>query len=197
MATLLCLPGKWPDISKLPDFNFVIGVDSGADVALENGISPNLVIGDLDSVNRENHQTEILLEKSGQNDSDLSKALQYCSDNGMNNIWIIGYSGGKSDHELGNYAAVFNSNRDLEIRIILEGMTIHRVVSENEFQALAPKGTKLSIFSFEEAGVFTSGLKWNLNGTLGFSSRGISNETIDSEFSISTDGCVFVMIHES
>ena len=71
------------------------------------------------------------------------------------------------------------------------------LVSENEFQVLAPKGTKLSIFSFEEAGVFTSGLKWNLNGTLGFSSRGISNETIDSEFSISTDGCVFVMIHES
>ena len=197
MATLLCLPGKWPDSSGLPKFDFVIGVDSGADVAIENGMNPNLIIGDLDSVNRDNHPTERLLEKSEQDYNDLAKALQYCLEKSMTSIWIIGFSGKRSDHELGNYAAVHNANHDLDIRVILDGMIMHRVVSENDFHGLAPIGTLVSIFSFEETRVQTSGLKWDINGIHGFSSRGVSNQSIAPTFSISTSECIFVMIHES
>ncbi len=197
MATLLCLPGKWPDISDLPKFDFVIGVDSGADEAIENGITPDLIVGDLDSVNRDNHPTENLLENSEQEDNDLSKALRFCSEKDLKSIWIVGFSGKRSDHELGNYAAVHNANHNLDIRVILDDIIMHRVVKENEFHGLAPIGTLVSIFSFEETQVQTSGLKWDINGILGFSSRGVSNQSTAPTFSISTDGCVFVMIHES
>tara|TARA_B100001250_G_scaffold34113_1_gene27626 strand:+ start:105 stop:698 length:594 start_codon:yes stop_codon:yes gene_type:complete len=197
MATLLCLPGKWPDISGLPKFDFVVGVDSGADVAIERGINPNLIIGDLDSVNRDNHPTENLLENSEQEDNDLAKALRFCSEKAMTSICIVGFTGKRSDHELGNYAALHNANHDLDIRVILDGMMMHRVVSENDFHGLAPIGTLVSIFSFEETQVQTSGLKWNINGSLGFSSRGVSNQSTAPTFSISTSGCIFVMIHES
>ena len=197
MATLLCLPGKWSDISGLPKFDFVIGVDSGADVAIERGINPNLIIGDLDSVNRDNHPTENLRENSEQEDNDLAKALRFCSEKGMTSICIVGFSGKRSDHELGNYAALHNANHDLDIRVILDGMIMHRVVSENDFHGLAPIGTLVSIFSFEETQVQTSGLKWNINGILGFSSRGVSNQSTAPTFSISTSECIFVMIHES
>jgi len=76
-------------------------------------------------------------------------------------------------------------------------MMMRRVVSENDFHGLAPIGTLVSIFSFEETQVQTSGLKWNINGSLGFSSRGVSNQSTAPTFSISTSGCIFVMIHES
>ena len=79
MTTLLCLPGVWPQMSCLQDFEYIIGVDSGADLALRYGITPNLIIGDLDSVNRENHPEESLILIEGQENNDLSKALEVLS----------------------------------------------------------------------------------------------------------------------
>jgi thiamine pyrophosphokinase len=197
MATLLCLPGKWPDISYLPNFDFVIGVDSGADVALNHGIKPDLIVGDLDSIIKENHPNKIILEESGQDDNDLSKALRICVERELNSICIVGFTGKRNDHELGNYAAIHNANHQLEIKILLEDMIVHRIVSGNEFHALAPVGTLVSIFSFEETDVYTTGLKWNISGKLGFSSKGLSNHTINSTFTVSTNGCICVMIHNS
>ena len=63
-------------MSCLQDFEYIIGVDSGADLALEYGITPNLIIGDLDSVNKENHPEKNLIFVEGQENNDLSKALQ-------------------------------------------------------------------------------------------------------------------------
>ena len=50
---------SWPQ-----DYEYIIGVDSGADIALEYGITPNLIIGDLDSVNKEKHPDENLIFES-------------------------------------------------------------------------------------------------------------------------------------
>ncbi len=197
MATLLCLPGVWPKVENLPEFDFIIGVDSGADVAIEKGIIPDLIIGDLDSVNKKNHPNENLFFVDGQDDNDLSKALHFCLEKEMSTIFIIGFTGKRNDHELANYAALHNANERLDIRVILDSIIVQRVMSKNEWEYVCPIGTTISIFSFEETNVETKGLEWNINGKIGFSSRGLSNRTVENQFSISTSGCVFVLIHES
>tara|TARA_B100000902_G_scaffold192004_2_gene183483 strand:- start:5784 stop:6377 length:594 start_codon:yes stop_codon:yes gene_type:complete len=197
MTTLLCLPGVWPKMNCLQDFEFIIGVDSGADLALEYGITPDLVIGDLDSVNKEKHLDEKLIFVEGQENNDLSKALQLCTEKNLLDICILGFTGKRVDHELANYAALHNANENLDIRVVLDEMIIHRVTNTNDSSYNVPISTTISIFCFEESHVKTSGLKWNIDGEIGFSSKGLSNETTQEEFSISTTGCVFVLIHVS
>ena len=197
MATLLCLPGVWPEMSKLPKFDFVIGVDSGADAATSHGIIPDLVVGDLDSVIKENYPHQDLIIISEQDDNDLSKALRFCLEKNLKEISIVGFTGKRNDHELANYAALHNANENLDIKVILEDMIVQRVVSSNDVCFVAPIGTLISIFSFEETKVKTTGLKWNLDEKIRFSSRGLSNRTVESMISISTTGCVFVLIHNS
>ena len=197
MTTLLCLPGVWPQMSCLQDFEHIIGVDSGADLALEYGITPNLIIGDLDSVNKENHPEKNLIFIEGQQDNDLSKALRVCAEKNLTTICILGFTGKRNDHELANYAALHNANESLDIRVILDDMIIHRITNTNDCVYNVPVGTTVSIFCFENTHVKTTGLEWNLDDEIGFSSRGLSNKTNDEEFTITSNGPVFVLIHIS
>ena len=197
MTTLLCLPGVWPQMSWPQDYEYIIGVDSGADIALEYGITPNLIIGDLDSVNKEKHPDENLIFVDGQENNDLSKALQVCVEKDLTTICILGFTGKRNDHELANYAALHNANKILDIRIILDDMIIHRITNTKDCSYNVPVGTTVSIFSFENTHVKTTGLEWNLDEEIGFSSRGLSNKTNEEEFTISTTGTVFVLIHIS
>jgi thiamine pyrophosphokinase len=45
--------------------------------------------------------------------------------------------------------------------------------------------------------VKTTGLEWNLDDEIGFSSRGLSNKTNEDEFTVNATGSVFVLIHNS
>ena len=60
-----------------------------------------------------------------------------------------------------------------------------------------PVGTLVSIFSFENTHVKTTGLEWDLDDEIGFSSRGLSNKTTKEEFTVNATGSVFVLIHIS
>lgn len=197
MTTLLCLPGVWPQISSLQDFEYIIGVDSGADLALEYGITPNIVIGDLDSVNREKHPEENLIFVEGQENNDLEKALEVCVEKDLTTICILGFTGKRNDHELANYAALHNANEILDIRAILDDMIIHRITNSNEGCYNVPVGTMVSIFCFGNTHVKTTGLEWNLDEEIGFSSRGLSNKTNENKFTISATASLFVLIHTS
>ena len=197
MTTLLCLPGVWPQMSSLQDFEYIIGVDSGADLALEHGITPDMIIGDLDSVNKEKHPKENLVYVEGQEDNDLAKALEVCVKKGFDTICILGFTGKRNDHELANYASLHNANEILDIRVILDDMIIHRITNTNDGCYNVPMGTMVSIFSFGNTYVKTTGLEWNLDEEIGFSSRGLSNKTNENEFTISATDSVFVLIHTS
>ena len=98
---------------------------------------------------------------------------------------------------MANYAALHNANKILDIRVILDDMIIHRITKTNDCSYNVPIGTTVSIFSFENTHVKTTGLEWNLDEEIGFSSRGLSNKTNEEEFTISTTGTVFVLIHIS
>ncbi len=184
-------------MSCLQDFEYIIGVDSGADLALEYGITPDLIIGDLDSVNKENHPEKNLIFVEGQENNDLSKALQLCAEKDLTTICILGFTGKRNDHELANYAALHNANENLDIRVVLDDMIIHRITNTNDSSYNVPTGTIVSIFCFENTHVKTTGLEWNLDEEIGFSSRGLSNKTNEEEFTISATGSAFVLIHIS
>ncbi|MEC8979219.1 MAG: thiamine diphosphokinase [Candidatus Thermoplasmatota archaeon] len=194
MTVLLCLPGGGWDESHVPSHTLSIGVDSGADNALDYGIECKLIVGDLDSVNRERHPNAEFIELASQEKNDLEKALDFCLKRSWTDIKIIGMRGGRPDMEIANIAAVMAADPALQIQMIHSDMLAFRVNPQNPLDVFAPTGTEVSIFTNNPTEIQTSGLEWEINGILEPGSRGVSNLTKEARFTIKSQSNTLVFI---
>lgn len=87
------------------DRSMVVAVDGGYRFCRQAGISPDLLVGDFDSLGRRPSPSEGLEihEFSTQKDrSDTEIALRLCLDRGLGKVVIVNPSVGETDHFLGN-----------------------------------------------------------------------------------------------
>jgi len=84
----------------------IIAADGGANFLADRNISPDLIIGDLDSISHktiQNIETEKVIAISDQNTTDLEKVLS----NTESSLTIgIGFLGSRIDHELASLSAL-------------------------------------------------------------------------------------------
>ena len=91
------------------DFDLFIGVDRGSLFLIEQGIYPDLAIGDFDSVSEEelalvcSQSKEILQAQPEKNDTDLELAVKAVfARSPQAQVTIFGAFGGRLDHTLAN-----------------------------------------------------------------------------------------------
>lgn len=117
---------------------------------------PEAVVGDCDSVKGE---FSTLVRVSEQETNDLEKAVRYCRSKGWRNPVILGATGRREDHTIGN---------------IFRAMALGLVVV-SDFGRFVPfcgrktfaveKGAAVSVFATDPATKMTSmGLEWPLDG---------------------------------
>ncbi len=157
------------DISSIKYVNKnipIIAADGAASKLIEYDITPDVVIGDLDSVDllkiQSNSASTEIIKISDQNNSDFEKAISYLEKHKLRPPLIIGTNGGYFDH------IVNNINICLRIKCVildypLIGFTI---TSQNTIQLPLPINTKISIFGINQCRASTNGLKWELNNAL-------------------------------
>ena len=82
----------------------IIACDGAADKLINNGYTPNIIIGDLDSISNQSKIkfSDRLIEVNDQSNNDLRKAINYAVENDITDISIIGASGKREDHIIGN-----------------------------------------------------------------------------------------------
>jgi thiamine pyrophosphokinase len=157
----------------------VIAVDAGIKHLRAVDFTPTIIVGDLDSATKsdlnwaQQNGTEII-HISSQSESDLAKALTLCHQRAWTNILVNGIEGGRIDHHLGGFAALFEANPSLSIIAELPNSTIRRITAgqHNEMQI---QGT-FSVFSFGTANVTLQGSEWDLSEeNITFSTKGLSN----------------------
>ena len=72
--------------------DLIVAADGGANKALDSNISPDLIIGDMDSVfeNSKNilRKSEFLTDKNPQK-TDLEKAIEFCLAKGATSMWDL------------------------------------------------------------------------------------------------------------
>ncbi|TQI65697.1 thiamine diphosphokinase [Clostridium sp. KNHs216] len=89
------------------DHSFIICADGGLDVALEHHLTPDLLIGDFDSVKNElpkNIET-IRLNKE-KDDTDMMAAIKEAIKRGYRDFTLFGALGGRIDHSFSNFCAL-------------------------------------------------------------------------------------------
>lgn len=101
-------PSLWPDFTGT-DFSFVVGIDRGNLFLLERNITPDLAIGDFDSLNEQEKKqvfanvAEIITSPAEKDDTDTQLALMTTFQRFPEaEVTLIGITGGRLDHLLAN-----------------------------------------------------------------------------------------------
>jgi thiamine pyrophosphokinase len=177
-----------------------ICADGGANIAARFGVAPDLIIGDLDSVLEETlaiFRKVKVIKRKEQNSTDLEKALTAAIRKKCTKIVVIGATGRRLDHAIGNLSALVKFSHKAQIKFlddIGEFISIGRSLEFNP-----PIGTMISLLPLSLcSGIVTKGLKWNLKNE--FLQLGIrestSNIVVSSPVSIkvrSGNLVIFVM----
>lgn len=181
--------------------DFIVAVDGGANHLEKLKLAPNIIIGDMDSIEPG------LLEKyksikypRKKNETDFELAINYCLENKFQEIIIFGILGDRIDHMLANIfflAKVQTENPLIRVKIIEGNKEIY--ILNKEITILGKIGDEISIIPVSErlAGITTEGLYYRLiDNTLLFgTTRGVSNVMIKSKVKIIMKNGVALIEH--
>lgn len=183
-----------------------IAVDSGMQFFYETGKNPDWIIGDFDSVDAEvleyfeNRKdikwVRLIPEKD---DTDTEAAIRHALREGCTQIHILGATGSRIDHMLGNIhllgigllekAEIILADANNRIRMIDKEITLKKEEQYGKYVSLLP-------FTPKVKGLTLKGMKYPLQEyTLeNYSSLGISNEIVEDRAEISfSDGVLLVL----
>ena len=135
----------------------VVACDSAADEFLRVfARSPDVVVGDCDSVKLDHPN---MVRYSEQDTNDLAKAIRYCRGRGWKRLVIVGATGKREDHTLGN---IFRALAE-GIEVVADKGTFYPVSSARTIKVR--KGAGVSVFAVSPETEMTSkGLEWPLDG---------------------------------
>jgi thiamine pyrophosphokinase len=156
--SILCLDGQLPSVDYFPSTLPIIAADGAANTLMQMGITPHIVIGDLDSLDP-NYREQLLTHYHfDQNYCDFEKSLQYLQANDLLPCMIYGMNGGYLDHILNNVNIFMQASN-----VFYAPPLCGYAVRESESKSLVlPAHAKLSIMGIPQAVVTTSGLAWEL-----------------------------------
>lgn len=172
----------------------LIAADGGARHCLELGLTPDYVIGDLDSLDEKDLQTltsagsKILRFPSRKDYTDLELAIQHAAQLGAKQVTLVAALGARWDQTLAN-VFLAASYPDLQIKILDGNQEIHFLRGGESLELFGSPGDTVSLIplSSEANGIHTLDLEYPLNyETLpSGSTRGVSNVLLQSKASIS------------
>lgn len=194
------------ELSQFTKFNkprraiSIIACDGASDFLKSCGLIPNVIIGDLDSVNSQTlkyfSRRKVTIRKVvDQNKNDLEKAILFALSKKFNVINIVGFGGKRLDHTLNNLSILKKFYRKAKIKIYDNGFVGEIIGKSAEFECKV--GDIISLIPLPKAvGVTTTGLKYPLkNGTLEFGVReGALNEAVEKNVTVKIkQGVLFVL----
>lgn len=199
--------GDWPDKATwqplVKTAELIIAADAGALRMTERGITANIILGDMDSIvvkDISKHPNAEVINMPWQNDSDLVKALHWVAENESISdevqIDIIGVEGGRPDHALAAYAALFESPSPNTI-IHLQNWQARAITESCEFHC--PRRAIISLFAVAPVtGLTIHGLEYELEDEkMDFSSLGLHNTGIGKIAKISISEGKLLMLRET
>ena len=170
------------DRSRLAARNadYIICADGGANHARRLGITPDIILGDFDSLHastRKYFKSVVQKKIDDQESTDLEKALEHCIELHFSSVDIIGAFGDRIDHTTGSLGCFKKFGKKIDIRFLDSVGETTRILKS--FTMTTFTGEKISLIPLERCtGITTRHLRYPLhNDTLELGVReGISNE---------------------
>ena len=179
------LVGDYPSLARLiKQKDVIVCVDGGLRHAETLGLIPDLVLGDMDSVDQDRlaalpASVEIVQYPVEKDETDLELALSRVADQGYGRVLVAGISGGRIDHTLANIHLMARHDWCGELCFWEQGQMAWFLAGGGTLELEQHAGHTLSLIPMADrvTGVTTRGLKYPLEkADLIFgTTRGISN----------------------
>lgn len=187
-------------------YDRILAADSGMNALYAAAVTPDIIIGDFDSADKkilaffqQNKEIDFCTLNPEKDDTDTEFAIRESIRRGADSITIIGGTGTRLDHVLGNISLL---GIGLEEGVRMELLDAYNRICMIDHSVTLKKkeqyGNYLSLIPYngKVTGVTLKGLKYPLHDYTmgGFNSLGISNEIVDDEASIElTSGQLLVI----
>lgn len=176
-------------LKLLKEAEVLICCDGAADEIIANGIIPSVIIGDMDSISHVNRlkYNDMIIQVNDQDTNDQTKAIEYCIKQGYFDITILGATGKREDHTLGNISLLSFYSHKIKVCAVSDYGVFTPVSERTTFKSFP--GQQISIFSLSpETRISSEKLKYPLDKMrLRSWWMGTLNESISDEFSLLFD----------
>ncbi len=147
------------------DDGIIIAADKGLEKLNKLGITPDLIIGDFDSLGYTPSGENVIALPVEKDDTDVSVAIKEGLKKGCKAFFIYGGTGGRPDHTFANYQLLsYVCENGGSGFLIGEGYAA-TVIKESSLTFEKGREGTISVFSFGEkcSGISLSGLKYELS----------------------------------
>lgn len=192
--------------------DFIICADGGYSFARLEGLRPNVVIGDFDSIDFSRIETDLRNEGTGsgcvvvrvaaeKDDTDTMICLKYGMDKGFSEFFILGGLGGRLDHTIANLQTMSHAIDHQGTIWFLDGKNKATLRNPGKVTIQKLEGFKISLFAFGDScnGVSIQGVKYPLENCMLSHSfpLGVSNEFVEGNAEIShTAGKLLIILSQ-
>ena len=205
---LIFANGDLPNLEKAraivrPD-DFILCADGGTRHALALSVMPNLIIGDMDSIEKDQLQNlqaagvQIELYPRDKDETDLEHALNKALELDSKQILIIAALGGRIDQTLANLALLTDS-RLSTFDVRMDDGVEEIFFCREQVQVEGRRGDIVSLIPWGEPvqGVQTEDLKWRLERETLYpdKTRGISNEMLTGSATVRIAAGLLLVVH--
>ena len=183
-------------LNHLKNAGSIICADGGADQLISHNLTPDVIVGDMDSTKFQKENFKGLwISSSDQNRTDLQKTLDWCVSNNIPEVTVLGIMGKREDHSLGNLHVLAEFSHKMDIQFVTNYAVIYCTQGKKIFSSLA--GQQISIVAIEKVqSISTVGLKYELkNKPFLPACNGISNEAIGKTFTIESTELIWLFIN--
>ena len=167
----------------------VIACDAGYKYCAAARIRPDFVIGDFDSAGEDSYRAALELGIPARrlnpikDDTDTQAALDYAFEHTTGDIYLLGATGGRLDHLMGNFGLLGYALKKGRTAYILDERNRVQLIAGDcrlAIQAAGQYGRYVSVMPYGQpaTGVTLTGFKYPLTGAtlMGFDTLTISNE---------------------
>lgn len=190
-----CFPTNANALRWLDGCRHIVCCDGAANRYLATGRPVWRIVGDCDSLAPElmTRYADIVRRNPDQETNDQTKAVRYLAAHGIRQIAILGATGMREDHTLGNISLLTDYLCEgICARAYTDYGVFIPIIDDCEFSC--PAGTQVSIFNFGATGLCADGLRYPLRD---FDSwwQGTLNETTASRFTIHARGRYLLFVN--
>ncbi|WP_455497792.1 thiamine diphosphokinase [Coprobacter sp.] len=190
--------GEYPKhnypLHLLEKATYIVCCDGAANTFLSHGHIPDIIIGDGDSLKAENRKIygDRLYYIPDQETNDLTKAVHFLIDKHVRNVVILGATGKREDHTLGNIGLLMEHSACFSHLAMVTDYGIFLPACNSRTFDSYP-GQQVSIFSFGTCNMYSEGLVYPVRDFTRLW-EGTLNEASGTSFSISCKGNYLVYL---
>lgn len=166
--TVIVADGMFPEhdipLGYLKNAGRIICCDGSAENLLKAGYIPDAIVGDMDSISEDlaNRFADRLFLDESKDTNDLTKATEWCRSMNFIDIVIVGATGKREDHTIGNISLLADYAKNTNVKMVTDAgifLPFLRSCIVSSFP-----GQQVSVFSIDpETEITSSGLKYPLD----------------------------------